>query len=601
MKFKLLAPAIAVAAALGVPGMAFAAEWTPDMFNWDADTPTKVLSLNEAGIENLQQTTDVVIPDVNANGDAVTAVGQFAFASSAAPAVPYTDEQKPVVKLITSLSFPDTIIELGNAVANSEECLTSVKLPAGITAIPSGAFLKNVTDSPALKNVVIPDGVTTIGSSAFAGCKVEAVILPDSLEKIDGSAFLNNQLQSVTLPSGVTTLGSSAFSVARPDLPKVLSTIILNEGLTTINSKAFSGCAATEVVIPTTVTTLNKAAFQSSVNTVTALVSTNAQLAGTTKFPVASLNGHVVKGDLDAAILAPIDDVQATGSAVEPEVTVIFDGAGVPADELTVTYANNVVPGIAKATVTAAADGRFVGTLDTTFNVVLAAADQEAVEQVREAIKTLPALDQITVDNPEAVAAAETVVAAFQAMTDVQKSAIDAVTASKLVATQGKIVTVKKAIADAAAQAAAEAQAKAEADKVAAEKAAADAAAAQAKAEAELKAAEDEKAKLAAALKEAQKPEQTIKVKVAKKSYKVKTLKAGARSFRIYASSNAGAKLSYKVVSCSSKLTFKAGKVTVKKGTKAGTYKVKVKITAAAKGKYKQTAKYRYITVKVVK
>ena len=59
--------------------------------------------------------------------------------------------------------------------------------------------------------------------------------------------------------------------------------------------------------------------------------------------------------------------------------------------------------------------------------------------------------------------------------------------------------------------------------------------------------------------------------------------------------------LSFKKVSGSSKLTVnaKTGKVTVKKGTKKGTYTVKIRISAAGKGRYISTAKTVTCKIKV--
>lgn len=622
MKLKLMVPVLAVAAALAAPGAAFAADWTAEHFTWSttAEGGVQVAGLTQEGFDNLQDNKDLVIPAVNEEGNPVVSIGNMAF--SAGGGTTYTDDQKALLKTVGSVSMPDTISEIGTAAFNTSNGLTRVHLSEALTAIPAGAFLKNDTSAPALEEVVIPSKVTSIGASAFAGCKVSKLSMPEGLSVINGSAFLNHQLSKVTLPSSVTSVGSSAFSVARPDLPKTLVEINLNEGLLKVDATAFGYCADQVVEIPSSVTTLNKKAFYGSVNGVTALVSTASQLAGTKSFPVTNLSGHVVKGNLSKAVIAAIDDVTATGVALEPEVSVTFDGQTVDASQLILTYENNVLPGTATVKVEAAAEGSYAGAVSAEFKIVASAEDRAACEELVAQVQNMPALDQITAEDPEALATAEATIAAFNSLTDFQKQLVPSATALKLVSAQGKISQVKQEIAQAAVKEAAEAQARAEAEaKAAAEaaakaeaeaKAAAEVAAkaeaeakaaaeAKAKAEAEAKAAAAEKAKLAAALAEANKPVQGIRVKVAKKYYKVKTVKSASRSFYIRASSNTGSKLTYKVCSCSSKLTFKNGKVTVKKGTKAGTYRVKLKITAAAKGKYRKTVNYRYITVKVVK
>ncbi len=92
----------------------------------------------------------------------------------------------------------------------------------------------------------------------------------------------------------------------------------------------------------------------------------------------------------------------------------------------------------------------------------------------------------------------------------------------------------------------------------------------------------------------------TIKVKKTSASFTAAKVKAKAQSFSIGAAANSKGKLTCTKKSGSSKVTIsKAGKVTVKKGTAKGTYKIKVNVKAAAKGNYKAGSKAVTITVKV--
>ena len=97
----------------------------------------------------------------------------------------------------------------------------------------------------------------------------------------------------------------------------------------------------------------------------------------------------------------------------------------------------------------------------------------------------------------------------------------------------------------------------------------------------------------------------TVKVKTTSKTYKLATVKKAKKAFSIGASVTSKGKLSYKI---SKYVTSKAknylsinkstGKITVKKGTPKGTYKIKVKITAAKTTNYKAASKT--VTIKVV-
>ena len=96
-----------------------------------------------------------------------------------------------------------------------------------------------------------------------------------------------------------------------------------------------------------------------------------------------------------------------------------------------------------------------------------------------------------------------------------------------------------------------------------------------------------------------------ITTKKTKATYKYAKVKKKAKTFKIGATVNSKGTLSYKVTKYYGKakmylkLNKKTGKITVKKGTPKGTYKIKVKITAKAKGNYAKGSVTKTITVKV--
>ncbi|MDO4170498.1 MAG: hypothetical protein Q4D45_11450 [Lachnospiraceae bacterium] len=93
----------------------------------------------------------------------------------------------------------------------------------------------------------------------------------------------------------------------------------------------------------------------------------------------------------------------------------------------------------------------------------------------------------------------------------------------------------------------------------------------------------------------------TITVKTLAKTYKKSVVKKKKQTFSIGASVTGKGKLSYKKTSGSSKLSINKsnGKVTVKKGTKSGTYKIKVKVSAKASKNYNSGSTTKTVTVKV--
>lgn len=97
------------------------------------------------------------------------------------------------------------------------------------------------------------------------------------------------------------------------------------------------------------------------------------------------------------------------------------------------------------------------------------------------------------------------------------------------------------------------------------------------------------------------KPAPTIKVKTTFATVKYANLKKKAQTVALGASVNSKGTLTYQKVSGSSVITVnkKTGVLSVRKGTKKGTYKVKVRVKAAAKGKYNAGTKDVTVTIKV--
>ena len=93
---------------------------------------------------------------------------------------------------------------------------------------------------------------------------------------------------------------------------------------------------------------------------------------------------------------------------------------------------------------------------------------------------------------------------------------------------------------------------------------------------------------------------QLTKLTPKKKTFKASDLKSKSQSFKITAEVNSGAKVSFKKTSGNKNITVSSsGKVTVKKGLKKGTYKIKVKLSAPATEDYTERIVTRTITIVV--
>ena len=99
--------------------------------------------------------------------------------------------------------------------------------------------------------------IVKIGESAFSLCKINNIIIPDSIEVISRSAFSHNDLlKEVSIPNSVQFIRVSAFSHCRN-----LEKIQLPEILEVIDEKVFEGAKITSIDIPASVITIYFDAF----------------------------------------------------------------------------------------------------------------------------------------------------------------------------------------------------------------------------------------------------------------------------------------------------------------------------------------------------
>lgn len=164
----------------------------------------------------------------------------------------------------------------------------SVVIPEGVRRIGAYAY----EGVHGINSIVIPEGVEEIGRYAFSFTDVESVNLPETLKKMEGSAFGScKSLSYISIPKNMNVMNENPFSycvslkeidVAKdhPELVKIDGALIqkesqklvcmetgskdciIPEGVKSIADKAFSGMNMRTLTIPEGVETIGKAAFE---------------------------------------------------------------------------------------------------------------------------------------------------------------------------------------------------------------------------------------------------------------------------------------------------------------------------------------------------
>lgn len=107
-----------------------------------------------------------------------------------------------------------------------------------------------------IKNVIVLEGVTTI-SSLYSFISLQHVILPPSIEKISGCAFMDCiSLKFLSLPKDLKEIGSSAFESSG------IKKIYIPKGTKSIGEKAFMKCCDLNVVLLPDSVTLDSEVFE---------------------------------------------------------------------------------------------------------------------------------------------------------------------------------------------------------------------------------------------------------------------------------------------------------------------------------------------------
>ncbi len=270
--------ALAAIAAMALPTTADAYDFMEGGLAYnvnDDDATVSVTYAYKEGLAYQDLTTPVVIPSTVTHDGVtypVTAIGEFAFC--------YCTE-------LPAVTIPESVTVIGMNAFYCCYALQEIHISKNVTLIDEDAFswdrgLTTMTVDPAnsvydsrnncnaiietatnsliagCNNTVIPSTVKEIAYYAFAGKTFTEFTIPEGVETIGESAFMQcPNLKSITLPNSLKSIGFWSFGQCSK-----LESVTFGNGLETIGESSFYKCTALkEAILPNSVKFLDSQAF----------------------------------------------------------------------------------------------------------------------------------------------------------------------------------------------------------------------------------------------------------------------------------------------------------------------------------------------------
>jgi hypothetical protein len=107
----------------------------------------------------------------------------------------------------TFVSFPETLVSIGEGAFSSCPKLTSVDLPDSLRDLPAFCF----AFCSSLQSVRFPGGLRSIGSGCFNHTQLLSIVLPDSMKVIGRNALWVESNVDISMHGGASGVASDAF------------------------------------------------------------------------------------------------------------------------------------------------------------------------------------------------------------------------------------------------------------------------------------------------------------------------------------------------------------------------------------------------------
>ncbi|KAL7714341.1 Leucine rich repeat containing protein BspA family protein [Entamoeba marina] len=143
-------------------------------------------------------------------------------------------KKNPLLKKVTSFSFPSEVKSIGNYLFFNKTDLTSITFPA-LTSFGNYSF----SGCYNLPTITLPTTLIKIGEFCFYLCtSLSSVSIPSSVTSLDNGLFSNcSSLKYINLPNSIASFGSCCFFNC-----KNLQVIHIPSSLFYIGKNCFKGC-----------------------------------------------------------------------------------------------------------------------------------------------------------------------------------------------------------------------------------------------------------------------------------------------------------------------------------------------------------------------
>lgn len=160
--------------------------------------PTSITTVGTEIVEYAEKLKTLKIPE------SVTKVGMLAFARCGVEEITIPVSQSKWIDQVAAfqecMNLQKAVFAKGNTIVQDRiffgcEALRVVDMPDGIEEIGAGAF----AGCNALHELRLPEGLKSIRNRTFRGCPLRSLVIPSTVEDIEGSALLGTMLSRVTV------------------------------------------------------------------------------------------------------------------------------------------------------------------------------------------------------------------------------------------------------------------------------------------------------------------------------------------------------------------------------------------------------------------